>query len=81
MSYFYFSGLKGDKYSFKYCYEKAVNFLSDIIDQTRELWRREVYALSYYYERAVDLGLIGKFLAIIRCLLIIAVLKVAHCSY
>ena len=51
-------GSKDDKYEFKNCYDKAVSFLSDTVDQPGELWKREVYALSYYYERAVDLGLI-----------------------
>lgn len=51
-------GSNDDKYGFNNCYDKAVKFISDAVDQPGELWKREVYALSYYFERAVDLGLI-----------------------
>ncbi|KFM59916.1 Ectonucleoside triphosphate diphosphohydrolase 5, partial [Stegodyphus mimosarum] len=49
------SGRADEQFGFKYCYDKAVKFLGDSVDQPEELLKREVYALSYYYDRAVDL--------------------------
>ncbi|XP_054711777.1 ectonucleoside triphosphate diphosphohydrolase 5-like [Uloborus diversus] len=53
-------GRKDGKYGFKYCYEKAVEFLGDTVDQPEELMKRDIYALSYFYDRSYDMQLFGK---------------------
>lgn len=50
---------KDERYGFQDCYQKSVEFLGDIVDKPEEIQRREIYALSYYSDRALDLGIIG----------------------
>ncbi|CAL1297392.1 unnamed protein product [Larinioides sclopetarius] len=51
-------GRKDEKYGFQECYDTVVEFLGDTIDKPEELRRRDIYALSYYFDRSRDLGLI-----------------------
>uniref|UniRef100_A0A2L2YHM8 nucleoside diphosphate phosphatase n=2 Tax=Parasteatoda tepidariorum TaxID=114398 RepID=A0A2L2YHM8_PARTP len=53
-------GRKSGKYGFKNCYYKAVEFLGNAVHRPEELMKREIYVLSYYFDRAFDLGIIGK---------------------
>lgn len=54
------SGSKEGEYGFYECYEKVLAFLQNSVHQPAELWKREIYGLSYYFDRAVDLGIIGE---------------------
>ncbi|GIY22911.1 ectonucleoside triphosphate diphosphohydrolase 5, partial [Caerostris extrusa] len=53
-------GRKDEKYGFKECFDKAVEFLGNSVNKPEELRRREIYALSYYFDRANDLGIIDQ---------------------
>ncbi|KAG8180520.1 hypothetical protein JTE90_007473 [Oedothorax gibbosus] len=50
---------KDESYGFQDCYEKSVQFLGNTVDKPEEIQRREIYALSYYVDRSVDLGIVG----------------------
>lgn len=47
-------------YGFEPCYKIATSFLNSTVDHPEELWKREIYALSYYFDRAKDLKIIGE---------------------
>ncbi|XP_022253762.1 ectonucleoside triphosphate diphosphohydrolase 6-like [Limulus polyphemus] len=53
-------GLRSGKYSFDACYDRAKKFIGNKIYGVKEASKRQLYAMSYYYDRAVDSGLIGK---------------------
>lgn len=53
-------GMKSGRYNFDACYSQAVKVLNSTVDQPRELPRRTVFALSYYFDRAADIGLIDR---------------------
>ncbi|XP_037082454.1 ectonucleoside triphosphate diphosphohydrolase 5-like isoform X2 [Pollicipes pollicipes] len=46
---------------FVQCYQSAVRFLSGQVHAPEELRNREVYAISYYFDRATEAGLIDPF--------------------
>nr|XP_060610519.1 ectonucleoside triphosphate diphosphohydrolase 6 [Anolis sagrei ordinatus] len=51
-------GQKAGKSSFKSCFDEIAKHLSKKIDKAVEVKDSEFYAFSYYYDRAVDAGLI-----------------------
>lgn len=50
----------GGNGSFNLCYELARQFVASPIHKPTELRHRQIYALSYYFDRAADVGLINK---------------------
>lgn len=53
----FFSGYSG----YKLCYQEVLKVVKGIIHQPHELEDSNVfYAFSYYFDRAVDAGLIGE---------------------
>ncbi|GFR21927.1 ectonucleoside triphosphate diphosphohydrolase 5 [Trichonephila clavata] len=60
MKEYIIKGRKDEKYGFKECYDKAVQFLGNSVDKPEEFRRREIYALSYYFDRSRDLGIIDE---------------------
>lgn len=53
-------GMKSGKYNFDNCYKQAQKFLNTTVDQPVELPKRIIFALSYYFDRAADMGIIDR---------------------
>ncbi|XP_013788980.1 ectonucleoside triphosphate diphosphohydrolase 5-like isoform X2 [Limulus polyphemus] len=53
-------GLESGNYGFDACFDRAKTFVGNNIHVAEELKQRPVYAMSYYYDRAVDSELIDK---------------------
>ncbi|XP_069772167.1 ectonucleoside triphosphate diphosphohydrolase 5 [Narcine bancroftii] len=53
-----FGGMKGVPSSFQSCYTEVIKMIQKKLDQQDEIKSRTFYAFSYYYDRAVDAGLI-----------------------
>ena len=55
--HYHITGGKRDN-SFKECYHLAKQLVSNVIHKPDEIKSRQIYAMSYYYDRAVDAKLI-----------------------
>ncbi|XP_067136580.1 ectonucleoside triphosphate diphosphohydrolase 5-like isoform X1 [Centruroides vittatus] len=53
-------GMKSGKYNFDSCYKQAQTFLNMTVDHPVELPKRIIFALSYYFDRAADMGIIDR---------------------
>ncbi|XP_072129746.1 ectonucleoside triphosphate diphosphohydrolase 5 isoform X1 [Mobula birostris] len=53
-----FGGMKEVPSSFQSCYTEVIKVIQQKLDQQDEIKRRSFYAFSYYYDRAVDAGII-----------------------
>ncbi|GCC34321.1 ectonucleoside triphosphate diphosphohydrolase 5 [Chiloscyllium punctatum] len=53
-----FGGIKEVPSGFQSCYTEIIKLIQKKLDQQDEIKRRTFYAFSYYYDRAVDAGII-----------------------
>ncbi|XP_059817885.1 ectonucleoside triphosphate diphosphohydrolase 5 isoform X2 [Hypanus sabinus] len=53
-----FGGMKEVPSSFQSCYTEVIKVIQQKLDQQDEIKKRSFYAFSYYYDRAVDAGII-----------------------
>lgn len=53
-----FGGMKEVPSSFQSCYAEVIKVIQQKLDQQDEIKKRSFYAFSYYYDRAVDAGII-----------------------
>lgn len=59
-NYSYCRGLTNSENRFEACYGASKKLVSGKIEQVREIQDDHFCTISYYYDRAVDFGLIGK---------------------
>ena len=58
--FLFYSGLPPSADRFDTCYKASVNLLKGKIQHVREIEDDHFCTISYYYDMAVDYGLIGK---------------------